>query len=148
MVITIGTTLDDRRKLTKSFSGTSITVQLKAPCDILHPVFILSYSAAYCTANYLYCPDFNRYYFINNMQVLTGNRIEISCVVDVLMSYNNAIKGLTCNIVRQESKQDKYVSDSSMPLRSSTELNVYNFDRDPFSVNDVGFNYVLTVAGG
>lgn len=148
MVITIGTTSDDRRKLTKSFSGTNITVQLKSPCDILNPVFILSYNKAYLTANYLHCPDFNRYYYINNIQILTGNRIEISCSVDVLMSYNTQIKNLTCNVIRQQSKQDKYLSDSSMPLRASTEFQVYNFDNNPFLLGDTGVSYVLTVMGG
>lgn len=148
MIITIGTTSDDRLQLTKSFSGTNITVQLKDPCDILNPVFIISYNKAYVTANYLYCPDFNRYYFINNIQLLTGHRMEISCSVDVLMSYNSQIKSLTCNVVRQELKQDKYLADSSTPLRATTEFNLYEFNANPFLPGDTGLCYILTVIGG
>lgn len=148
MVITIGTTSDDRRKLTKSFSGNDITVQLKAPCDILNPVFILSYNSGYLTANYLYCPEFKRYYFINNIQVITGNRIEISCSVDVLMSYNSQIKNLSCNISRNESLRSAYISDSNKPLTTKTQTQTYAFSKNPFVTTDMYTNYVLTVIGG
>lgn len=148
MIITIGTTSDDRRKLTKSFSGVDITVQLKSPCDILHPVFVLAYNPSYITANYLYCPDFGRYYYINNIQVMTGNRIELSCSVDVLMSYNSQIKSLTCNISRNESLRAAYISDSQKPLTTKTQTQTYVFDRNPFVNADGYTDYVLTVIGG
>lgn len=150
MTITIGTTSDDSLKLTKSFSGNDVTVQLKSPCDILNPVFVLAYNTSYLTANYLYCSDFNRYYFINNVQVLTGNRIELPCSVDVLMSYNNQIKRLICNVKRnQDSKiRSIYMSDSAKPLEAKTITETHVFDADPFVRGDGYRNYVLTVLGG
>lgn len=150
MIITIGTTSDDRRKLTKYFSGKEINVQLKSPCDILNPVFVLAYDTSYLTANYLHCPDFNRYYFINNIQVLTGNRIELSCSVDVLMSYNAEIKNLYCNVVRTEdsTKRSIYMSDSAKPLEAKTITETHVFDADPFVRGDGYRSYVLTVLGG
>lgn len=148
MIIKIGTTSDDRLTLTKNFSGKEITVQIKSPCDILNPVFILSYDAAYLTANYLYCPDFNRYYFINKAQVLTGNRIELPCNVDVLMSYNRQIKSLICNIYRNEKLRMAYISDSNKPLTTKTQTQTYVFDKDPFVKADGYTCYVLSVIGG
>lgn len=148
MIITIGTTSDDRRKLTKTFSGTDITVQLKSPCDILHPIFILTYNPSYLTANYLYCPDFRRYYYITNIQVLTGNRIELSCSVDVLMSYNSQIRSLTCNIARNEILRAAYISDSNKPLTTKTQTQTYVFSGNPFVSSDGYTDYVLTVIGG
>lgn len=148
MIIVIGTTSDDRRVLTKSFSGAEVTVQLKAPCDILNPIFILDYDATRLTCNYLYCEELHRYYFINHITVTTGHRIELSCSVDVLMSYNSAIKGLTCNIARNESIRTAYISDSNKPLTTKTQTQTYVFDKTPFVTTDMYTNYVLTVVGG
>lgn len=113
MQITIGSTSDDKRKLSKSFSGTNITAKLKQPCDILNPIFIISYDKAYMTANYIYVPDFARYYFINNISVMPGNRAELSCSVDVLMSYQQAIKSLKVDVERQEHLTEPYLPDPS-----------------------------------
>lgn len=145
MQITIGSTSDDRRKLVKSWSGRDVTVQPKQPCDILRPTFILSYASDLLISNYLYCPDFSRYYFIDNIQVTPGNRFEISCTVDVLMSYRNEISRINCVVTRQEHSGLTLVPDSSIMLQNYTPLEIYNF---PNSF-DVAFgNYVLQVIGG
>ena len=111
MQITIGSTSDDRRKLNKSFSGTQVAVQLKSPCDVLAPTFILSYNAAYITANYVYAPELGRYYFIDNISIAPGAKLELSCSVDVLMSYNRQIKGLSVDVRRQENLIEPYLPD-------------------------------------
>lgn len=150
MIITIGTTSDDRRKLTKSFSGVNIQVQLKSPCDILNPVFVLSYNTAYLTANYLHCPEFNRYYFINNIEVLTGNRIELSCSVDVLHTYRDAIKSIQANVARNadSSIRNPYISDSAKPIEAKTVCDTYVFNAYPFATHEYFGDYILTVLGG
>lgn len=148
MQITLGTTRDDKRVLSKSWSGTEISVTLKAPCDILNPTFSLKYNASFLTCNYLYCPDFNRYYFITNIVVETGNRLEISCSVDVLMSYQAQIKSLSCNITRSQSIRAPYISDSQKPLTTKTQTQTYVFDKTPFVSADGYQCYVLTVVGG
>lgn len=148
MKITIGQTSNDRRVLNKSFSGTEITVDLKRPCDILTPSFILDYNVTWLTCNYLYCPDFNRYYFINNVSVNTGQRIELACSVDVLMTYRNQINTITCNVFRNENLRTPYISDSNKPLTTKTQTQTYVFDKNPFVSGDGYTDYVLAVIGG
>lgn len=148
MTITVGTTRDDKRVLTKTWSGTEISVTLKAPCDVLNPTFILKYNASFLTCNYIYCPDFTRYYFITNIVVETGNRMEISCSVDVLMSYQAQIKNLSCHLVRSQTIRAPYISDSQKPLTTKTQTQTYVFDKTPFVSTDGFACYVLTVVGG
>ena len=153
MTITIGRISDDRRKLHKSFTGADITAQLKQPCDVLNPVFIISYSNNYITCNYVHVSDFGRYYFINNINLLPGNRAELSCSVDVLMSYSNQIGGLTVNVSRQENIVEPYLPDTSyiyldiydvVHLLPTTRINT-NFLQSGTSSD---YFFILGVAGG
>ncbi len=151
MQITIGSTSDDRRKLNKAFSGTQVTVQLKAPCDVLAPVFILSYNAAYITANYLYAPELGRYYFIDNISIAPGAKLELSCSVDVLMTYNQQIRNLTVAVARQENLVEPYLPDASYVY-----LNMYDVvamlptsrSNSAFLQSTGTYYFVLGVAGG
>ena len=145
MIITIGTTSDDKRVLHKSFSGSNINVQLKQPCDILNPVFILDYNANMVSANYLHCADFNRYYFINNINLLPGHRMELTCSVDVLMSYASQIDAINCVVMRQQHSGLTLVPDTGIMVQNYNPVYIYNF---PISF-DVAFgSYIIQVIGG
>lgn len=151
MQIVIGTTSDDRRKLTKDFNGTQVTVQLKSPCDVLSPTFILSYQSGYLTANYLHAPELGRYYFIDNISVAPGGKIEIACSVDVLMSYNTEIKNLNVDVQRQENLVEPYLPDPSYVY-----LNTYDVvamlptsrSNTAFLQSTGTYYFVLGIAGG
>ena len=75
------------------FTGfkTENNVQLKEPSSITDPRLILVYNKSYLACNYLYIKDFDRYYFINNINVLPGGRLEITAHVDVLYTYSPQI---------------------------------------------------------
>ena len=145
LIITIGTTSDDKRVLHKSFSGSNINVQLKQPCDILNPVFILDYNANLVSANYLRCPELSRYYFINNINLMPGHRMELTCSVDVLMTYANQIDRINCVVTRQQNSGLTLVPDTGIMVQNYNPIYIYNF---PNSF-DVSFgSYILQVIGG
>ena len=75
------------------FTGfkTENNVELKEPSSITDPRLILVYNKSYLSCNYLYIQDFHRYYFINNINVLPGGRLEITAHVDVLYTYSPQI---------------------------------------------------------
>lgn len=147
MMITIGQTSDDRRKINKSFSGTSINVTPKAPCDILNPVFILSWSSSFVKANYLHCPDYERYYFIDDVIFRSGVTVEIHCSVDVLMSYKEQILNLDVYVKRNQAERNKLIVDDRYPAEIMSTLTTKKFNASPFGV-DNGYNIVMTVIGG
>ena len=147
MYITIGQTSDDRRKIQKNFSGTSLQVQLKQPCDLLHPIFVLTWSNSYVHTNYLYAPDLGRYYYIDNVTLLTGSRAELHCSVDVLMSYAAEILNLDVYVTRNQAERNKLVVDDKYPAEIMSTLTTLKFNASPFNVSN-GFNIVMTVIGG
>lgn len=81
---------DDPRKAVKNLTS-GIPVASIVPtedCDILNPTFILNYNPSYTTCNYVVVgAPFYRSYFITDMKISIGKKIEISCAVDVLGTY-------------------------------------------------------------
>ena len=112
---------DDPKKLEKTLE-TGITVSSIRPteaCDILNPTFVLDYNSSYTSCNYIVVgAPFNRSYFITDMKIDIGKKIEISCAVDVLETYKNSIKNLKCNIIRSESLKEPYLPDPEYKMYS------------------------------
>lgn len=63
-----------------------ISFIFKDNSDITNPILILQ---SYTTGNYCYIPDLKRYYYINNIELMSGGFYKLYLVIDVLMSYKN-----------------------------------------------------------
>lgn len=61
---------------------------LKSDNSILQPILILK---NYTSGNYCYIDELKRYYFINDVRLLTGGLYELHLDVDVLMTYKDEI---------------------------------------------------------
>lgn len=101
----------ERNKLDKNIiNATTIIGQLKESTDILNPTFIVEYNQNYYNFNYVHVPVFNRYYYIENINVV-GKTLELSLHVDVLMSHKNDIKQSKATITRSD-KGSVYLNDN------------------------------------
>ena len=132
-------------------TGTVIsTCQPVEPCDYLNPSFIMDKSATTTGANYCQIGEpINRYYFITDTQLLTGNRVLVSCAVDVLKTYASDIKNCIGTFTRSEHPKSKYIADSKYPLTGDMESESTLFDNTPFTLGtSETHNYILTVVGG
>lgn len=74
--------------------------------DIITPVFILSTNPMVYNANYLFCDFTQRYYYIDNVELMAGGRIAIHCRVDVLHTYRAEILGSVAWVDRSDSTAD------------------------------------------
>lgn len=119
---------DDPRKAEKTLSSGILVASIvpTEACDILNPTFILNYNSSYTTCNYIVVgAPFNRSYFITDMKIDIGKKIEISCSVDVLSTYWANIKGNEVNVVRQENLKEPYLPDSE--YKTYTDFAPYNY---------------------
>ena len=95
--------------------------------------------------NYMYIPDFGRYYFIKEITSVRTNLWRLDCEVDVLKSYADKIKTLTVIIDKNKdySKTNQYLNDGSFVIENKNTIEIKNFTN--------GFNdessYVLITAG-
>lgn len=69
--------------------------------DMLRPSVILSKKI---NTNYAYISDFGRYYYVT-ITALTGGQFQYDFVCDVLMTYKNDIKNVSCTVVKTENKK-------------------------------------------
>lgn len=150
MTVTFYSCADAPNVLDKTLTnGTVIsTCQPCEPCDFLSPSFIMDKASTITGANYCTVGEpLNRNYFITDIQLLSGNRVLVSCAVDVLTTYSAQIKNCTGTFTRSEKPKNKFIQDSKFPLTGDMTVKSTLFDSTPFSASD-SRNYILTVVGG
>lgn len=77
------------------------------------------------SANYVYIPEFNRYYFINDIISIRTNMWRLNMHVDVLMSYKNQIKQMNAFVNRNEFEYDEMVKDDMISYYYDKEVSEY-----------------------
>lgn len=103
----------------------------------------------YC--NYCYVDKVNRYYFINNKIMRTGNLLELVLEEDYLMSWKSKILSSNQIIARNEFEYDGRIPDSDYPTLNEKMVTAKIIGGSPFSTANMasGKNcIVMTVAGG
>lgn len=127
--------------------GDSLSCSVYGECSILEPDLLLTYDSARRLAqcNYIYIPDFGRYYYKTDLVLVSGNRCILSATVDPLMSFKNGIYNLNCNVARCENYKTTMIPDSNI-MTFGTETEVVSFSRAFEWSNN--HSYILTVLGG
>lgn len=146
---------DDPKKVNKTLTlvGSADGVPVSNTDDtisLLSPGFILQYSSTLTTATHIYVAAMgNRYYFVGDIQLLTGGKMYIPCSEDYLYTWKTGIKASKGTVVRAENPKSKQISDSKFPLiaQMETESTLFPAADCPFTASS-GINYVLTVVGG
>ena len=124
----------------------SVEANLKNDVSIINPTLVLNYTANILNSNYCFIPKFNRYYFIDEIVPITGDRCIVKCRVDVLESFKDDIKSLTVILDKAQSiyKSNKYLDDGSFVVENKDFNTIYNF---PNGFNEEG-TFILICAGG
>lgn len=150
MICRMYNTASEKNKVDKALTLVKeiSTFKIKDNCSIIRPVLIVSKNAVTLTNgalfNYAYIDVYNRYYFVTDIKTVANGMVEISCAVDVLMSFNTAIKNLDCIIERQEKVYNAYLTDGL--------FTAYNYSRVQTKEFPSGFTaetkFVLATVGG
>ena len=96
------------------------------------------------TVNYLYIPEFNRYYFIRDIKFESGKLFVVKCDVDVLYTYRDEIKQQKAVIARQENKANLNIQDGNLIVENYPYVQTINF---PTGFNPSNYEYVLICSG-
>lgn len=121
-------------------------IKLKEPTNIVSPTFILSgiNTSDIIDTNYLYYPEFKRYYFIKDKTSTNNDLWELHCEVDVLETFRAQVGQLEAVIQRQENMYNLYLDDGSLKAYSNPMVQTKKF---PVSFNDFAPHYVMVVLG-
>lgn len=118
MLLNLYSTSDDTRKVDKSLTAVKdITATPSENVTMLSPAFIVEYDSTILTANYCYIPEFARYYYITNITLLRGNRLQLNCAVDVLKTYADDLKNCIAVVIRNEGiGKPSMLPDNQLPI--------------------------------
>ena len=141
--------LSDNKVVSKSITqmGSDINGTLRAPSSIIDPVIVIDKPTVFtiAQANYAYIDEFDRYYYINDIVVISDDLLELHMHVDVLYTYASGIRSNTAVVGRQQQKAnyDLLLSDGTYKVKANPHFQISKFPSG-FS----GRHYVLLVAGG
>ena len=145
------TTTDDNRKVSKNYTVniSNVACDIYDTCDLYNPTLIVK-SNSVISSNYLYIPNFNRYYFIVNKNLDKAGITIINCECDVLMSFKSSILASTQMIIRSADTNNVNVAESLIvdnnrpvkPMILTENIQITWVDLVPDN------QYILTVLGG
>lgn len=131
MTIKIYSGFSKRHNSTKQpTGGTDITAILKAPCNIVSPVFEVS--ASYATYNYVYVASWGRYYYVTDVTYITNDIVQLHCESDPMASGKSAIGAVSAPVEFTTSSSNLLMTDPrnrptfKYEKKSTTLLNLGN----------------------
>lgn len=118
LTVTLMTTTDDPLVVTKTTTTiATVTGKPYENCSIGSPRIIINYAATLQAVNYMYIADFGRYYFVEPPVVIPGGEILISGSVDVLKTYDAALRACPATVIRSESiGAPTMIPDNKLPI--------------------------------
>lgn len=146
MIIQIQQTASEKNRIGKSISTLyTASGALREGTSIINPVIRISGAniSTLKNTNYMYIPDFNRYYFITDIKSIRNGLIEISGHVDVLQTYASQIRSNTAIIKRNSNSWNLYIEDGLFKTYANPHIFTKLF---PSGFKNPSF--VLSVAGG
>lgn len=146
MNVQIQQTTSEKNRIGKSISTLyTASGALREGTSIINPVIRISGAniPSLKNANYMYIPDFNRYYFITDIKSIRNGLIEISGHVDVLQTYAKQIRNNTAIIKRNANSWNLYIEDGLFKTYANPHIFTKLF---PSGFKNPSF--VLSVAGG
>ena len=117
---------DDRRKLNKTLlNGVSVqNITLKNNDNKLSKLSIVL-NDDIAGKNYCYIPELHKYYFIDNISIISNTLKRYDLNIDVLMSYKSAILNTELNIIQCDSN---YINEDKADIEKSDYFNFRKID--------------------
>lgn len=100
---------------------------LKSSVELSELSIVFNFFSEWKDFDYLYIPDFQRYYFVRIKRLVNKSLVSVSCFVDVLMSFNETIEENTLTV----SESSQYIEGGRGDYEGKNEsvlANSYDFE--------------------
>lgn len=140
---------DDRRvNKTITLKKTLSTVVVKEDSSIIKPVLTVHTDSDIMSCNYLLIEAWNRYYYIDNITVSSGQRLIIECREDVLMTNHSGLVGKQAFVQRSEkAHQNLYINDQVFLTQNNPMVDYILLSSKAKFATKQG-DFTLAIAGG
>lgn len=116
---------------------------VKDNCNIMDPVILVEKSGV-PDYNYVFIPEFNRYYFMSPATAVTNNTWEIKLHVDVLFTYRQQIMTAPCIVAKSASSYNLYLNDNNYKCYQNPHI---FSERFPSGFNVENAHFIMTLFG-
>lgn len=99
------------------------------------------------TFNYIYIPNFNRYYYVTEITNLRKNVWQIDCTVDVLMSYKDAIRKCPARVERNQYEFNRLIQDDRRIVNTGSVIEDNEIENEVFMKNGTVNDYQFVMNG-
>lgn len=96
----------------------------RATADVLRPTLIIQGEIS-TSANYVYIPDFHRYYYISERREITKDLTEFALYVDVRKSFYNNLLSNRGIVARNTNNYNMYLRDDKIPIGARKTVAVH-----------------------
>lgn len=122
MIMKMYNTTDSDNTMGKTLTNeTEYNIKLKGETSITQPVVVL-HSNNIILFNYAYIPEFNRYYFVDKIELFPNGIYNITLKVDVLESFKNDIKNSYGMISKQTNINNYYNNNYESEIKKEVDL--------------------------
>lgn len=147
MTVTLYHNRSDNNHVDKNLSEiVTLNGTLRDQCSVLEPTILIN-ADNLSSANYMYIPEFGRYYYITGIVSVRTGLWALTGHVDVLYTYRSEIRGCGAIIARQQNLYNLYLDDDKFLVNAQRMFTAHTF---PNRIADAssGAAFVMTVAGG
>lgn len=142
--INLGINNSEKVKLDKTVTYMyNLTGTLRDGCSITNPIILVESENNLSRINYVEIPEFNRVYFVTDIETDVNGLWNIHLHCDVLSSFKTGIRSNTGVISKQENDWNLYIDDGSFKVYQQPNI-VTNYFPSGFSTSE----FILAVAGG
>lgn len=113
--------------------------------SLLHMVIEIEYEKV-PDFNYIFIPEFSRYYFVDNVSTINNNLWGISLTVDALMSYKDSIYELEAFVDRNEFEYSPNIIDDKRVIEQGYNIRDVSLVNKVFSRQALGV-YIMSGIG-
>ena len=99
-------------------SGTTVSAALKDNTSVLNPTFIIK--TFDLSKNYIKWGS--RYYFVDDIVIISNDHAEYVCRTDVLATYKSVIGSSSQYVLRSASQYNPYVIDTKYPAKAESTI--------------------------
>ena len=141
----------DKRYMNKSLSVVYDDVDLTYidSTDIMNPILKIGKNIDPLNYNYVYIPEFKRYYYVSKPPTFEDGFYRVELHVDVLMSFKNEILQQNVIVSRQQNSYNLYQVDEKMKFYNTNATKVKEFPNRLFDMSNSQFLLVMNgVTGG
>lgn len=138
-------TLDNENVINKTLTLIhTMRIRLKDTVSVTNPILILSEvkGVNYFRCNYCHLSEFNRYYFIRDIELMNTKNYKLQLEVDVLESFKEDILNSYAEIKRALKQGDFVYVNNIIDVRK--EIDIYESDKTLIKQKDI----ILSTIGG